>query len=147
MRLSSLLSFLGFVLLLIGTYCPLLRPLHLFNWDVYQLNQPYGIVLLFIAVIGIAGSVLNQRAVPRAAAWVSFALVILLLAAAYFKVHAAFSFIPFKGINAFLTRQIKFKWGWFVLFAGPVLAIAGAIGSKPKSYIKSGTETKQNNAL
>ena len=44
MRISSILSFIGFVLLFAGTYCPLLRPFGLINWNVYQLNQPYGLV-------------------------------------------------------------------------------------------------------
>lgn len=136
MRLSSILSFAGFVLLFAGTYCPLLRPLGLFNWDVYQLSQPYGMILLFVAVIGVVVSFLNQPKLMRITAWLSLALVIVLLLAAIFKVHTAFSFIPFKKFDAFLTRHIKFKWGWWVLFAGAVLALAGALSSKPKGYVK-----------
>jgi len=136
MRLSSILSFAGFVLLFAGTYCPLLRPLGLFNWDVYQLSQPYGMILLLVAVIGVAVSFLNQPKLMRITAWLSLALVVVLLLAAIFKVHTAFSFIPFKKFDAFLTRHIKFKWGWWVLFAGAVLALAGALSSKPKGYVK-----------
>jgi hypothetical protein len=49
--------------------------------------------------------------------------VVLLLIAAVIKVETTFSFIPFHKFDSLLTRQIKFKWGWFVLFAGPVLAL------------------------
>ncbi|MDN3580306.1 hypothetical protein [Mucilaginibacter flavus] len=135
MRLSSILSFLGFVLLFAGTYCPLLRPLGLFNWDVYQLNQPYGLVILLVAVVGVLASFLNQQKLTRVAAWASLLLVVVLFAAAIFKVQTAFSFIPFKKFDSFLTRHIKFKWGWFVLFAGPVLALAGSLSGKAKGYI------------
>lgn len=130
MRLPSLLSILGFVLLIAGTYCPMLRPLGLFNWNVYGLSQPYGLLLMLVGVIGILCSVLNQAKVMRFVAFASLVLVVLLYIAAVLKVKTSFSFIPFKGINAFLTRQIKFKWGWFVLFAGPVLAVIGALFSK-----------------
>ncbi|MGF7038694.1 hypothetical protein [Mucilaginibacter lappiensis] len=126
MRISSILSFVGFVLLFVGTYCPLLRPFHIMNWNVYQLNQPYGLVMLLVAIIGIAASFLNQPKIIRAAAWASMVLVVMLLIAALLKIHFAFSFIPFHKFEAFLARQIKFKWGWYVLFTGAALALAGA---------------------
>jgi uncharacterized membrane protein len=136
MRLSSILSFVGFVLLFAGTYCPLLRPFHIVSWDVYQLNQPYGLVLLLVAIVGIAASFLNQPKIISAAAWIALVLVVMLFIAAILKVHFAFGFIPFHKFESFLARQIKFKWGWYVLFAGPVIALAGALSGKPQSYIK-----------
>jgi uncharacterized membrane protein len=126
MRISSILSFVGFVLIFAGTYCPLLRPFHIMNWNVYQLNQPYGLVMLLVAIIGIAASFLNQPKIIRAAAWGSVILVVMLLIAALLKIHFAFSFIPFHKFEAFLARQVKFKWGWYVLFTGAGLALAGA---------------------
>jgi len=128
MQSKSFIAFVGFVLLIAATYCPLLRPFHLMNWDVYDLNKPYGIVILLVGVVGIAGVVLSNRSVARIAAWISLILVILLFVAAEMKVHSSFSFIPFKGLAGALTRMIKFKWGWILLFAGPVVAIAGTLG-------------------
>lgn len=128
MRLPSLLALLGFVILIVATFCPLLRPFHLFNMNVYKLNQPYGMALLLVGVIGILCTVLNQVKVIRIAAWASVALVTLLFIAAVFKVKTTFGFIPFKGISGFLSRQIAFKWGWYLLFAGALLSLAGATG-------------------
>lgn len=133
MRLPSLISFIGFVLLMAGTWCPLLRPFHLFNMDVYDLNRPYGMVILLISVVGILGVILNRKPLVRLTAWVSFILVLLLFVAAYMKVHTSFSFLPFKSIAGFLSRQIRFKWGWYLLFAGPLLALAGSM-LKPSKY-------------
>jgi len=135
MRLPSLLSVLGFIILIAGTYCPMLRPLGLFSWNVYGMNQPFGLLLMMTGIIGIICSVLNQVKVTRFAAYISLILVVLLLIAAVLKVKTTFSFIPFKGINAFLTRQIKFKWGWYVLFAGPVLAVIGSLFAKKSAII------------
>ncbi|AYL96342.1 hypothetical protein [Mucilaginibacter celer] len=145
MRLSSIFSFVGFALLFAATYCPLLRVFHVASWNIYKLNQPYGLVLLLVAVIGIIVSFLNQAKVMRAAAWLSLVLVVLLLAAAIFKVNSTFSFIPFKGINKFLTSQLKFQWGWYAMFAGPVLAVIGAMSSKPKVFIPAATDTTETN--
>ncbi len=133
MRLPSLISFIGFVLLIAATYCPLLRPFGLFNWDVYDLNKPYGIVILLMAVVGIIAVVLNRPKLVKLISLISLALVTLLLVAAFLKIHTSFSFIPFKGITGFLERQIKFKWGWYLLFVGPLLALAGTF-FKPSKY-------------
>ncbi|WP_114937166.1 hypothetical protein [Mucilaginibacter endophyticus] len=145
MRLSSILSFVGFALLFAATYCPLLRVFHVTSWNIYKLNQPYGLVLLLVAVVGIIVSFLNQAKIMRVAAWLSVVLVVLLLAAAIMKVNSAFSFIPFKGINKFLTSQLKFQWGWYVMFAGPVLALIGALSSKPKTFIPVAADTAAAN--
>lgn len=133
MRLPSLISFIGFVLLMAATYCPLLRPFGLFNWDVYDLNKPYGMVILLMAVVGIIAVVLNRPKLVKLISLISLAMVTLLLLAAFLKIHTSFSFIPFKGITGFLERQIKFKWGWYILFAGPLLALAGTF-FKPSKY-------------
>lgn len=130
MPTKSFLSFAGFVLLIAATYCPLLRPFGLVSWDLYDLNQPYGIVVLLIAVVGILGIVLKQKPIVRLSAWISFVLVVLVYIAALFKVHHTFSFIPFKSLEGFLTKLIRFKWGWYLLFAGPILAIIGVNTTK-----------------
>lgn len=130
MPTKSFLSFAGFVLLIAATYCPLLRPFGLMSWDLYALNRPYGMVVLLVAVVGIAGIVLKQKSIVRLSAWISLILVILVYIAAFLKVHHTFSFIPFKSLQGFLTKLIKFKWGWYLLFAGPLLAIIGITTTK-----------------
>ncbi|MFD2871393.1 hypothetical protein ACFS5N_02860 [Mucilaginibacter ximonensis] len=127
MRLPSLVSFVGFVLLMAGTWCPLLRPFHLFNMDVYDLNRPYGMVILLTAVVGILGVILNHIQLVRLTGWVGLVLVLVLYVAAFMKVHTSFSFLPFKSIAGFLTRQIAFKWGWYMLIAGPLVALIGTM--------------------
>jgi hypothetical protein len=116
-----------------GTWCPLLRPFHLFNMNVYALNQPYGMVILFVSVLGMVGIGLNKIKLVRVFSWLSLLLVLLLFVAAYMKVHTSFSFIPFKSFAGFLSSQIKFKWGWYVLFTGPLLALVGSM-IKPAKY-------------
>lgn len=136
MRPSSLIALLGFILLIAATYCPMLRVFHVASWNVYKLNQPYGIVIMLTGVIGILCTALNQLKVTRIAAWASLVLVVLLYIAAVLKVKTTFSFVPFKGLNGFLTRQITFKWGWFVLFAGAILSVLGAVFSPKPTYIR-----------
>jgi len=129
MQPKAFISFAGFVMLMAATWCPLLRPFGIVTWDLYALNKPYGMVVLLIAIVGIAGIVLKQYKVSRIAGFIGLALVVLVYIAAQMKVHTTFSFIPFKGMAGFLTKLIKFQWGWYPLFAGAVLSVL----ANPKS--------------
>ena len=145
MRLNVLTSFIGFVIIIAGTYCPILRPFHFYNIDAFGANKPYGMVLLLVATVGILGTVLNQPKITRMAAFFSVGLVVLFYLLAWLKVHTSFSFIPFHSIDAFLTRQIKFKWGWYLLFGGPILALAGVVfGGRPHFRNNFEPVSKQN---
>jgi len=136
MRLNNLISFVGFVILIAGTYCPILRPLHLFNWDVYDGNKPYGIVILLVAVVGILGTVMSQQKIVKLAAWFSLALVAVFLLLAWLKVHTSFSFIPFRAIENLAIKSVKYKWGWYMLFGGALLAVAGVLSGR-KNMVKA----------
>jgi len=130
MRLNSFISFAGFVMLIAATYCPILRPFHLRSLDVYDGNKPYGIVILLIAVVGIVSTIFNQVKITRLAAWLSLVLIILFYVLAQVRIHTSFSFIPFHTVDKFLSGQIKLRWGWYLLFGGPILALAGVFGQK-----------------
>jgi len=127
MRLNNLISFAGFVIIIAGTYCPILRPLHLFNWDVYDGNKPYGIVILLVAVVGILGTVLTRQKIVKFTAWLSLGLITLFLLLAWLKVQTSFSFIPFHAIENIAIKSVKYKWGWYLLFGGALLAVAGVL--------------------
>ena len=135
MRLNILLSFAGFIILIAGTYCPIVHPF-VGNWDVYDGNMPYGIVILLVAVVGILGTVFNQAKIVRLAAWLSVGLVIVFYFLALLKVHTSFTFIPFRSVAQYLTHKIRFKWGWYLLFGGPLLALIGALLGKKTNLNK-----------
>lgn len=145
MRPASFITFAGFVVLIAATYCPLLRPLHIVNWDMYACNKPYGIAVLLVAIVGIVGVVFMQQKIAKMAAWLSLALVVLFYFLALLKIHTSFSFIPFHSIEKFLDRQIKFKWGWWLLVAGPVFALLGALVDKRKYKMPDQPNAVNNN--
>ena len=144
MRPASFVSFVGFVMLIAATYCPIFRPLHIVNWNMYQANKPYGIVVLLVAVVGIIGVVLMQIKLARMAAWLSVGLIILFYFLSLLKIHYSFNFIPFHSLEKYLDRQIKFKWGWWLLIAGPALALAGALSEKSRFKIPTQSQTADN---
>ena len=129
MQPKAYLSLVGFFIFMAATWCPLLRPFGIVNWNAYDLNKPYGMVSLLDAVIGIVAIMLKQQGLARVAALGSLVLVILFFIAAQLKVNTTFSFIPFKVMAGFLTKLIKFKWGWYPLFAGAVISTIGTVKS------------------
>ncbi len=135
MRLNVLLSFAGFIILIAGTYCPVVHPI-VGNWDVYDGNKPYGIVILLVAVVGILGTVFSQAKIVRLAAWLSVGLVIVFYFLALLKVYTSFTFIPFRSVAQYLSHKIKFKWGWYLLFGGALFALMGVLFEKKSSLNK-----------
>jgi hypothetical protein len=95
--------------------------------------------------VGIIGIVFMQPKLTRMAAWLSVGLVILFYFLCLLKIHFSFNFIPFHSLEKFLDRQIKFKWGWWLLCAGPVMALAGSLFSRPK--FKMPDQPKSGNTL
>lgn len=131
MQPKSFISLVGFILLIAGTFSPLISPFGLIKWNLYDLNQVFGIILLLVAVIGILAAMRQQIQLVRIAAWTGLGLVALLLIAAVFKVNTTFSFIPFKKAGEFLSGKISYQWGWYLLFAGPIFALLGSWKKKP----------------
>ena len=133
MRISSFISFTGFVMIIVATFCPILH-FAIFNQTVYQLNKPYGLVFLLIAVVGIIGTVFSNAKLTKLMAWVSFGLVIVFFIAALCRIHTSFSFIPFRSISGYLSDKIEFKWGWYLLCVGAIVALAGTFGNGKRNY-------------
>lgn len=129
MKLPSLISFAGFVIIIAATYCPIIH-FAIFNQNVYQLNKPYGIVFLLVAIVGIVGTVFSNAKLTRTIAWVMAALVLFFYIAALVKIHFSFSFIPFHSLANYLTGKITFRWGWYLLVFGAILAVAGTLGKR-----------------
>ena len=145
MKLRSFLAFAGFVILIAATYCPLFRPFGITTWDMYDANKPYGIVVLLVAVVGIIGVVFMQSSIARMAGWLSAILVALFYILALLKIHTSFTFIPFHAISRFLAKQIKFKWGWWLLVAGPILSLTGALRDKSRFKMPDQSEAVTQN--
>jgi hypothetical protein len=126
----NVVTFAGFILLIAGIYSPLISPLGLVKWNLFDLNKPFGIVLLAIAVTGLLASIIKNAALIRFAGWVTLALVLLVFIAVVMKVNTSFSFIPFPKLAQTLSGFIHYRWGWYLLFAGPILALLGTNKTK-----------------
>ncbi|MEX8546746.1 MAG: hypothetical protein V5804_04015 [Mucilaginibacter sp.] len=133
----NFVSFAGFILLIAGVFSPLISPLGLVKWNLFDLNKPFGIVVLAIAVTGLAASLTKSVQLVKFAGWITLGLVVLVFIAAVMKVNTSFSFIPFPKLSHTLSGLIHYRWGWFLLFAGPVLALLGSSGKRESLHTKA----------
>ncbi|RYY24095.1 MAG: hypothetical protein EOP41_06055 [Sphingobacteriaceae bacterium] len=126
----NFISFAGFVLLIAGLFSPLISPLGLTRWNLFDLNKTFAIIVLLVAVAGIVAAIIRNLQLLKLSGWLSLALVVLVFIAAVMKVQTAFSFIPFPKLANTLSGFIHYRWGWYLLFAGSVLAVAGSLGGR-----------------
>ena len=127
------ISFVGFILLIAGLFSPLISPLGLTKWNLFDLNKTFAIVVLVVAVAGLVAAIIRNHSLLKLSGWISLALVVLVFVAAVMKVQTAFSFIPFPKLANTLSGFIHYRWGWYLLFAGSVLAVLGSFGGERKS--------------
>lgn len=126
----TFISFLGYILLIAGLFSPLISPLGLLKWNLFDLNKTFAIVVLVVAVAGLISTLIKNNQIMRITGWISLALVTLVFIAAVMKVQTAFSFIPFPKLANTLSGFIHYRWGWYLLFAGSVLALLGSFGGR-----------------
>ncbi|MVN22922.1 hypothetical protein [Mucilaginibacter arboris] len=130
MKPRAFVTFAGFILLIAGIFSPLISPLGLIKWSLFDLNRVFAIVVLVIAIIGLAGTLIKNNQLAKITAWISLALVVLVYIAAVMKVKTTFSFIPFPKLSQTLSGFIHYRWGWYLLFFGPILALLGSVNRK-----------------
>lgn len=125
----TFISFVGFILLIAGLFSPLISPLGLVKWNLFDLNKTFAIIILIVAVAGLIAAIIRNNQLLRLSGWIALGLVVLVFIAAVMKVQTSFSFIPFPKIANTLSGFIHYRWGWYLLFAGSILALLGSVGS------------------
>lgn len=109
---------IGAVIMAAGGMCPLVHVPVIGNWNYFGIDQSLGIIFYVIVILGLAGGLLNKTGLMRFSGWAAIFLVILTIAAVWFKSHDSFSFIHFKKLINLAAGMVKYKWGWFVILLG-----------------------------
>ncbi|WP_419800790.1 hypothetical protein [Mucilaginibacter sp.] len=126
----NFISLAGFILLIAGLFSPLISPLGLVKWDLFNLNKTFAVIVLLVAIAGLAAAIIRNNQLLKLSGWISLALVVLVFIAAVMKVQTAFSFIPFPKLANTMSGFIHYRWGWFLLFAGAIMGLLGSFGLK-----------------
>lgn len=125
---------LGSLLIIAGWMSPMLKLPLIKYWNYWDLDTSLATVVMVLAILGIVASVVNRNGLLRFAGWAALAVILLTLVGVYFKIHDAFSFIPFKKLANVAMGLVHYRWtGWILLFLGSGLMI---FGGRKKSGIK-----------
>ncbi len=126
----TFVTFAGFVILIAGVFSPLISPLGLVKWNLFDLNFVLATIMIIIAGNGLGSVVAKSKRLVKFYSWLTLGLILLIFIATVIKVNTSFSFIPFPKLSHTLSKLIHYRWGWFLLFAGPILALLGSAGSR-----------------
>ena len=109
---------IGAVVMAAGGICPLVHVTFIGNWNYFGIDKSFGILFYMIVLLGLTGALLNKTGLMRASGWAALVLVILTLAAVWFKSHNYFTFLHFTKLINLAAGMVKYKWGWFVILIG-----------------------------
>jgi len=114
---------IGAIVMAAGGMCPLVHVTFIGNWNYFGIDKSFGIIFYLIVLMGLTGALLNKPRLMRSAGWAAIVLVILTLAAVWFKSHNYFTFLHFTKLINLAAGMVKYKWGWFVILAGALALI------------------------
>ena len=109
---------IGAVVMAAGGMCPLVHVTFIGNWNYFGIDKSFGILFYMIVLLGLTGALLNKTGLMRVSGWAALVLVILTLAAVWFKSHNYFTFLHFTKLINLAAGMVKYKWGWFVILIG-----------------------------
>ncbi len=117
------IQILGLLLVVVGSFLPLVHVPVIGNWNYWKLDH-YLAIACWILSAGVMFGIVNNRV--RAARIFAVLLIILFsftLFAVKYQASEYFSFMPFKSWQDKLAGIVKLRWGWIVEFLGAFIII------------------------
>jgi hypothetical protein len=117
------IQLLGLLLVIIGSFLPLVHVPVIGNWNYWKLDHSLAIACWVFSAFALFGIVNNSARMTRISAILLIALFIFTLFAIKVQALQYFSFMPFKSWRETLAGVVKLRWGWIVEFLGAFLMI------------------------
>lgn len=117
------IQILGLLLVVVGSFLPLVHVPVIGNWNYWKLDH-YLAIACWILSAGVMFGIVNNSV--RAARIFAVLLIILFsftLFAVKYQTSEYFSFMPFKSWQDTLAGIVKLRWGWIVEFLGAFIII------------------------
>ncbi|MCJ7932090.1 MAG: hypothetical protein MUW56_00230 [Chryseobacterium sp.] len=124
------IQLLGLLLVVIGSFLPLVHVPIIGNWDYWKLDHYLAIACWIFAACAVFGIVNNNVKMVRFFGVLLTLLFVFTLVAVKMQSLEYFSFLPFKSWRETFAGVVKLKWGWAVEFLGAVLMILAGTGKK-----------------
>lgn len=114
---------IGSALMAVGGMSPLMHIPIVGNWNYFDVDMRLAVAFYLMVLIGLVGSFIQKASLIRFAGWAAVVLALITLAGIYFKAHDSFSFLHFKKLVNIAAGLVKYKWGWYIIFAGAFVLI------------------------
>ncbi len=120
------IQLIGLVLVVIGSFLPLVHVPIIGNWNYWQIDHYLAIICWILSALALFGMMNGYQKLVR----INVVLLIILFAftifATKYQAFSYFSFLPFKSWTETLASTVKLKWGWIVEFAGAFILMFGS---------------------
>lgn len=117
------IQLLGLILILIGSFLPLVYIPIIGNWNYWKLDRYLAIVCWSLVACAFFGLVNNKPKMVRIIGVLFFLLFIFTLIAIKIQSLKYFSFLPFNSWRKTFAGVVKLKWGWILEFVGAFLLL------------------------
>lgn len=123
LRIMKNIQLLGLLLVVVGSFLPLVHVPVIGNWNYWKLDHFLAIACWILSACALFGIVNNSAKIVRSFAVLLIVLFILSLIAVKVQSLDYFSFLPFKSWRETFAGVVKLKWGWAIEFLGAFLMI------------------------
>lgn len=123
LRFMKNIQLLGLILVVAGSFLPLVHVPVIGNWNYWKLDHFLAIACWVLAAGSLLGIVNNSTKTARIFAILLVILFLFTLFAVKLQASQYFSFMPFKSWQDKLAGIVKLRWGWIVEFLGAFMII------------------------
>ncbi|SMP09746.1 hypothetical protein [Chryseobacterium profundimaris] len=117
------IQLLGLILVVAGSFLPLVHIPVIGNWNYWKLDHFLAIACWVLTAGTLFGIVNNSPKITRIFAFLLVVLFLFTLSAVKFQASQYFSFMPFTSWQDKLAGIVQLKWGWIVEFLGAFIII------------------------
>ncbi|RNA62529.1 hypothetical protein D1631_11585 [Chryseobacterium nematophagum] len=131
------IQLLGLLLVVIGSFLPLVHIPIIGNWNYWKLDHNLAIMCWFFSVGALFGIVNRNTTLSKIFAVLLIFLFLFTLVAIKVQSLQYFSFLPFQSWKETFVGIVKLKWGWAIEFLGAILIFFSPKKRKLKYHNRS----------
>ncbi len=117
------LQLLGLLLVVVGSFLPLVHVPIIGNWNYWQLDHYLAIFCWIFCACALFGIVNKRAKLVNTFAVFLLILFVFSLFAIKYQASSYFSFLPFKSWTKALAGTVKLQYGWFAEFLGALIML------------------------
>lgn len=117
------IQLIGLILVVVGSFLPLVHVPIIGNWNFWKLDQRLAIMCYLLASMALGGIATNNTRFVKIIGTLFIVLFSFTILATKYQAFSYFSFLPFKSWTETLASTVKLKWGWAVEFLGAIIML------------------------